>query len=176
MDTASQPRPFPPRRSPRSAQTFSRQFLIRHVFRAGAIVWVKHKNQDYYVVFKSHSRPNRGVQLPGGRVEKNENPAECVLREVYEETGVESKIVCPLGFLHFENKEDSYSNMQTYFIVKPTKPIDPYKIWKHVDMDYSKQDLEVWCVPVGRNPSFLSVGQDRIVHMFRKWLRDHKRG
>jgi 8-oxo-dGTP pyrophosphatase MutT (NUDIX family) len=155
--------------------TLQKQFSLRHVFRAGAIVWCKHKGKDYYVVFKSFSRPNRGVQIPGGRVEKYENVGQTILREVYEETGLRCEIVCPLGFVFFENKNDNYSNLQTYFIIKPIFPIDVFAKWKHIDRDQTRQDLECWCEPVEKKADFLAIGQDQIVEMFRKWLEDHKK-
>lgn len=152
-----------------------KQFSLRHVFRGGAVIWIKNKGKDYYVVFRSLSRPNRGIQLPGGRVEKRENLADTIIREVYEETGIQCRIICPLGYIYFENPSDNYSNMQTYYIVKPIFPIDVTKKWRFIDKDSTKQTLEVWCVDVGMEPKFLSVGQDTIIYMFRQWLKDHKK-
>ena len=48
------------------ATSLSKKFSLRHVFRVGAIVWCKYRGQDYYVVIKSFTRPNRGTQIPGG--------------------------------------------------------------------------------------------------------------
>lgn len=152
-----------------------KQFSLRHVFRGGAVIWIKHRGKDYYVVFKSLSRPNRGTQLPGGRVEKKENLADTILREVFEETGIHCRIVCPLGYIYFENPEDNYSNMQTYYIVKPLYKIDVNSRWRFVDKDSSKQTLEIWCEEVGKDPKFLSVGQDSVINMFNNWLEEHKR-
>ncbi len=157
------------------AFAINKQFSLRHVFRAGAIIWCKHKGKDYYVVFKSLTRPSRGVQLPGGRVERNENVAEAIIREVKEESGIESRIICPLGFVYFENPLDNYSNLQIYYIVRPVFPVDVFNKWTHIDMDYSKQHLECWCVPVDKPNSFLAIGQGQVVDMFKKWLIDHKK-
>lgn len=41
----------------------------------------------------------RGVGLPAGLVEYGEDPAEAALREIYEETGLEAKIVDCLGWI-----------------------------------------------------------------------------
>jgi 8-oxo-dGTP pyrophosphatase MutT (NUDIX family) len=155
--------------------SFSKQFALRHVFRAGAIVWCKYKGKDYYVVFKSITRPNRGTQLPGGRIERNENFAETIIREVREETGLECRIICPLGLVYFENPADNYSNMQFYYIVRPVYPLDVFKKWKYTDKDVTKQELEVWCVPTDKDPSYLAAGQDQVVNMFTKWLQEHKK-
>jgi 8-oxo-dGTP pyrophosphatase MutT (NUDIX family) len=157
------------------AISFTKQFALRHVFRAGAVIWCKYKGKDYYVVFKSLTRPNRGVQLPGGRVERTENVAETILREVKEETGLDVRIICPLGFVYFENPADNYSNMQVYYIVRPVFQVDVFRKWKHTDSDITKQDLECWCVQADKNPSYLAAGQDKVIQMFQKWLVDHKK-
>jgi 8-oxo-dGTP pyrophosphatase MutT (NUDIX family) len=163
------------RSDPAGVISFSKQFALRHVFRAGAIVWCKYKGKDYYIVFKSLTRPNRGVQLPGGRIERNENFAETILREVKEETGLECRIICPLGLVYFENPADNYSNMQFYYIVRPVYPVDVFKKWKYIDKDLTKQELEIWCVPTDRDSAFLAAGQDQVVEMFKKWLKEHKK-
>ena len=160
----------------RSTNTvYWKQFSLKHVFRAGAIVWYKFKGKDYYVVFKSISRPGRGVQIPGGRVEKFENVAQTIIREVHEETGLRCKIVCPLGFTFYENKNESYSNLQVFFLIKPVQDVDVDKKWKHIDKDVTKQELECWFVPVSRKEAFLLFDQGEVVRMFRKWLKEHKK-
>lgn len=157
------------------AYSFNKQFALRHVFRAGAVIWCKHRGKDYYVVFKSITRPNRGIQLPGGRIERSENFAQTILREVQEETGLECRIICPLGFIYFENPVDNYSNMQFYYIVRPIFPVDVFKKWKYIDKDMTKQELEIWLVPNDKDPEFLAAGQDQVIKMFNKWLEDHKK-
>jgi ADP-ribose pyrophosphatase YjhB (NUDIX family) len=151
------------------------KFNLKHIFRGGAIIWCKHNGQDYYVVFRSKTRPNRGVQLPGGRIERNENPAEAILREVQEESGIDSKVICPLGMIYFENQEDNYSSLQIYYLVRPEANLDVTKRWKYIDKDHTKQELECWFEPVSKDPEFLSAGQAEVVYMFRQWLKEHKK-
>jgi 8-oxo-dGTP pyrophosphatase MutT (NUDIX family) len=155
--------------------TVAKRFNLKHIFRSGAIVWVKHQGRDYYLVFKSISRPSRGFQIPGGRIEKYENPSDTIVREVYEETGLETRIVCPLGMMMLENTVDNYSNMQIYYILKPVNPINITEKWRFIDHDNTKQELECWFVPVDKDPSFLSAGQHNTILMFRDWLHDHQK-
>jgi ADP-ribose pyrophosphatase YjhB (NUDIX family) len=157
-----------------NAVTYVKRYSLRHVFRAGAIVWVKRGGIDYSLVFRSFTRPNRGIQIPGGRIERYENLAQTVTREIEEETGVKTKIVCPLGFAYFEDPDRDSSNLQIYYIVRPVHRVDVTKKWTFIDKDKTKQKLECWWVPVQEDTSFLSVGHDKIVHMFRDWLVDHK--
>jgi 8-oxo-dGTP pyrophosphatase MutT (NUDIX family) len=157
------------------ATSLSRKFSLRHVFRVGAIVWCKYRGQDYYVVLKSFTRPNRGTQIPGGRIERDENPATSVIREVQEETGVDTRIICPLGLIFFENPEDNYSNLQLYYIVRPLYPIDVFKKWRVTDQDQTQQELECWCVSTQYPTDYLAVGQGQVVDMFKDWLEEHKK-
>jgi 8-oxo-dGTP pyrophosphatase MutT (NUDIX family) len=164
---------YPKRESP--SVTICKRFNLKHIFRSGGIIWVKYAGKDYYLVFKSISRPARGIQLPGGRIEKYENPSDTIIREVQEETGLETRIVCPMGLMLVENKEDQYSNLQLYYILKPVYPININERWRYTDRDNTKQELECWFVSIDRDPSFLAGGQDKIIRLFREWLRDHKK-
>jgi 8-oxo-dGTP pyrophosphatase MutT (NUDIX family) len=155
--------------------TLAKRFNLKHIFRSGAIVWVKYSGKDYYLVFKSISRPARGIQLPGGRIEKYENPSDTIIREVQEETGLETRIVCPLGLILVENSKDLYSNLQLYYILKPVYPININERWRYTDRDNTHQELECWFVSVDRDPSFLALGQDQTVYMFREWLSEHQK-
>jgi 8-oxo-dGTP pyrophosphatase MutT (NUDIX family) len=151
-----------------------KKFNLKHVFRGGAVVWTKYKQKDFYLVFRSNSRPQRGIQLPGGRIEREENPAEGILREVKEETGLSTKILCPLGLVYFENIKDNYSNLQIYYILKTLKPINPAQKWHYTDKDNSHQELECWFEPIEKDLGFLANGQNEVIEMFKKWLKDHK--
>jgi 8-oxo-dGTP pyrophosphatase MutT (NUDIX family) len=159
---------------PPGASSVAKKFYIKHVFRVGAIIWTKFQGQDYYVVIKSISRPNRGIQIPGGRVERNEDIGKAVIREVAEETGIQTRIVCPLGMIFYQNPPDNYSNLQLFYIVKPFYPIDPTKRWFFTDRDATKQEYECRCISVNYPPEYLAVGQDQVVKMFRQWLKEHK--
>jgi len=160
---------------PVKGKSISKKFRLKNVFRGGAVIWSKYQGKDYYVVFSSKSRPNRGIQLPGGRIERNENPAEAVIREVKEETGIETRIICPLGLIHFDNEDDNYSSLQIYYLVRPVFPATINKKWKFIDKDHTKQELECWYEPIEKSPDFLAAGQDQVIEMFKQWLSEHKK-
>ena len=49
------------------------------------------------LVFDHRDFPEAGTQVPAGTVEDDEAPADAVLREVHEETGLASRVVRELG-------------------------------------------------------------------------------
>jgi len=155
--------------------SISKKFHLKHVFRGGAVIWTKSQGKDYYVVFSSKSRPNRGIQLPGGRIERNENPAEAIIREAKEEVGIDTRIICPLGIIYFENEEDNYSSLQIYYLVRPVSPIDVNEKWQFIDKDHTHQELECWLEPIDKDPEFLAAGQRQVIVMFQQWLQEHKK-
>ncbi|MBM3130912.1 MAG: NUDIX domain-containing protein [Chloroflexi bacterium] len=52
------------------------------------------------------AHPYAGNQLPAGTVEENEDPRDAVLREAREETGVNARVVAPMGYLDEELPRD----------------------------------------------------------------------
>lgn len=151
------------------------KFYLRHTFRAGGVVWVKHEGEDYYLVFRSLTKPSRGIQLPGGRVERRENMSQTAIRETKEETGLDTRILCPLCFMYVKKPEDNYSNLHIYYILKPTSPVNVSKKWLYIDEDPSHQQLECWFVPITEPLDFLAPGQAEVIKYFKRWLEEHKK-
>jgi 8-oxo-dGTP pyrophosphatase MutT (NUDIX family) len=59
------------------------------------------------------------IAFPGGRIDAGETPMQAALREAFEETGLESKYVQPLGYL------DGYLTVTGYFVVPVVARILP---------------------------------------------------
>jgi 8-oxo-dGTP diphosphatase len=47
--------------------------------------------------------------LPGGRIERGEAPADAVVREVREETGIDARVVCALGAVALESEGHTFA-------------------------------------------------------------------
>lgn len=61
---------------------------------------------DRLLVFEHVDYPEAGIQVPGGSVEPGESPADAVIREVCEETGIETlKLVGKLGEVYKDMAE-----------------------------------------------------------------------
>lgn len=51
----------------------------------------------------------------GGKIEEDESPHECVIREVYEETGLKLESVNFCGLVKYYLNEDYFENMYVYY-------------------------------------------------------------
>ncbi|MFA5272434.1 MAG: NUDIX hydrolase [Candidatus Omnitrophota bacterium] len=72
--------------------------VIKH---PGAVLIVPFLSKDKVIILKQF-RPVIDAyiyELPAGTLEKNENPAVCVRREMIEETGYKAKKITKLGFI-----------------------------------------------------------------------------
>ena len=68
------------------------------------------------------------IAFPGGRMDAGETPVLAALREAFEETGLESKYVEPLGYL------DGYLTVTGYFVVPVVARILPgFMLTRQVD-------------------------------------------
>lgn len=72
--------------------------------------------------------PNLGMRnLPGGKVEPNENPVIAAVREFYEETGCHGRIPALCGVMEFPDKGSvigCYNVTPTYRKGTPEEPLD----------------------------------------------------
>lgn len=61
--------------------------MIRHFTASGIVV-----NSDDKVLLVKHKKLGKWI-YPGGHLEPNETPDECVLREIFEETKIKAEII-----------------------------------------------------------------------------------
>lgn len=98
----------------------------RKVVSAGGIVIWRYNNDIFVCVVK---RRNKGVWIiPRGRVEKNENMEETVIREIKEETGIEAKIIKKIGVINysFYSPKDKvvYDKSVHFYLLKLENQLD----------------------------------------------------
>lgn len=68
------------------------------------------------LVFTHQDYPEAGVQVPGGTLEKEENPVAGVLREVKEEAGLEDFMqVSPIGEAQYVRREKQEIHLRQFF-------------------------------------------------------------
>ena len=73
-------------------------------------------NQNKFLILKYVNKDFVIWDLPGGRIESNENPYKTLEREVMEETSLNIKIVKPIGIWWFTNEQTSDQIYCTTFL------------------------------------------------------------
>jgi ADP-ribose pyrophosphatase YjhB (NUDIX family) len=83
-------------------------------------------DEEERVLLVKRGRPPGAGQwsLPGGRIEGDELPAEAVVREVREETGVEARVVCTLGVVAVASEGHSFA-IHGHLLVPVSPSQDP---------------------------------------------------
>lgn len=110
---------------------------------------VKHKVMAYIthgsrlLVFKQPDFPEAGIQVPGGSIDDGECPDDAVLREAFEETGLNGLI---LGSYLGDTEHDLSPFGRREFIQRHYYHLyadgDPPETWQHWENDPSEGDLE----------------------------------
>lgn len=67
---------------------------------AGGIVFRQREGKIFYLIVRAKPNPSHWV-VPKGHIEAGESPEAAALREIWEETGVQAKIIASLGTLDF---------------------------------------------------------------------------
>jgi 8-oxo-dGTP pyrophosphatase MutT (NUDIX family) len=67
-----------------------------------AVGYVLHRRRLVVFTHDHVSRDITGVQVPAGTIEPGESPADAVVREVHEETGLTARIVSSLGVERYD--------------------------------------------------------------------------
>lgn len=101
-------------------------------------------------------KDGRTYALPKGLVEEGEDPEVTAVREVREETGMEGRVVAPLGYTkyyYFSRKEDTrYFKLVHFYLLR-------YLGGSEEDHDWEVQGVE-W-VPAEEAPKLLSYKGER---------------
>lgn len=86
-------------------------------------VWVICRYQSKWLLTK---HLDRGLEFPGGKVEKNETAAEAAIREVHEETGGEVDQLTYIGQYYVKGKHDQLTKNIYYAEISGLAKNDHY--------------------------------------------------
>lgn len=108
-----------------------------------ASVWIVTKNTPKKVLLVHHKKYNKWIQ-PGGHIEQFENPLECAIREVKEETGLD------IGFLADQiqiiEDGDKFLPAPDFFMQQSIPAYQDQPQHFHLDINYvveiEEQDLK----------------------------------
>ncbi|MEH2389037.1 MAG: NUDIX domain-containing protein [Nostoc sp.] len=91
-------------------------------------------NKDELMVFTHTDFPEAGIQVPAGTVEESEEPSEAVLRETYEESGVQGVRMIELLGIYQYNMAPERDEIQERYVyhLELTEPTS--STWRHWEM------------------------------------------
>lgn len=125
-------RPHQRPRTPRLIPSMNRKTLKgQKQFTASA--WIITNKTPRKILLLHHKKMNKWMQ-PGGHIESNENPIETVVREVFEETGIE------ISFLHKKiivvDDEGSFLPIPKFIMEQTIAPHKEDPEHFHIDLQY----------------------------------------
>lgn len=134
-------------------------------------------HDDCLLVFTHDDVPIEvaGVQVPAGTIESGEHPADAVVREVWEETGIATRVVADLGVDYYDVWPSKAELHERHFFLLEPRDRDVPERWAAGESDPSgggpRQSWTCWWMPL-RQAHVLSVGfGSRIGSLFQHLSR-----
>jgi uridine kinase len=112
---------------------------VKRPVKRKAFAYMTHRHPELgerLLVFSHPNAPEAGIQVPAGTIRPGESPEEAVLREAYEETGLENlEIVGFLGerFRHATNLGRDEIHQRFFFHLRCSG--SPPAVWRHYEPD-----------------------------------------
>mgnify|MGYP000022790889 CR=1 FL=1 len=126
-------------------------------------------NGQRLLVFTHPLSPEAGIQVPAGTMQDVETPADAVLREAEEETGLaDLEIVSFLGQRYFDRRPDGQGEIHHRHFFHLTCPGTPPEQWDWIEADPSDSSGPIpfsfyWVDLSGDIPK-LAARQDELLH------------
>lgn len=99
----------------------------QHGWREKALAYVTRRPDELLVFAHTEEYPDAGIQVPAGGVEPGEKPADAVVRETFEESGL--KLTDPVYLGSFEWPTEAPSRIRHFYWLRA--PIDTPDHWEH---------------------------------------------
>lgn len=120
---------------------------------------------DKLLVFSHPYHPDAGIQVPAGTIKPGEAPEEAVLREAYEETGLDRlELRAFLGVQEFDFAPYGRAEIQHRYFFHLEFCGDAPSIWQHFESDPSEGgaepiEFELFWVPFPHSVPELAADQ-----------------
>ena len=89
---------------------------------AGGVLYRRVGGEVEVAIAEQHDRitANRTIRLPKGKIDPGESAEQAAVREVVEETGFQSRVVCPLGSAQYfyDDAEGRVLKRVRYFLME----------------------------------------------------------
>lgn len=135
----------------------------RHLHKALAYITC----DDHLLVFAHVNQPEAGIQVPGGTVDPGESPAQTVLREAREETGLSNlTLVSPLGTVDYDMSPFGRNETHTRHFFHLTTNHRAADRWRHYETSGGKSHpklFELYWAPLTHLPTLIA-GHGDLLH------------
>jgi len=112
-------------------------------------------NQALIIKRRPNDVHNPGTwDIPGGRLEPGEDPAQGVKREAKEEVNLDIEIILPIDVQHFTRQDGQVITMIIYLcrpVSEEVKLSEEHTEYKWVNLDNLDDSFPKWIVPVLKN-------------------------
>ncbi len=106
------------------------------VLKRKAFAYITHRGR--LLVFRHPLAPEAGIQVPAGTIEPGESPAEAVLREAAEETGLSGlTVACFLGERRRDMRDFGRDEVHHRYFFHLVCPGEPAETWLNYEQDPS---------------------------------------
>ncbi len=108
------------------------------IIRRKAFAYITHQNR--LLVFEHADYPDAGIQVPAGSIEPDETPEQGVVREAFEETGLEGLVM--VEFLGMVEYHYNYEEIAHRYFFHLTCDHKPPETWSHMEINRSDGNPE----------------------------------
>lgn len=105
----------------------ARTRAVEHGWREKVLAYITRRPDELLVFAHTEDYPDAGIQVPAGGVEAGEEPAAAVLRETYEESGLE--LANPVHLGSYEWQLAAPSRIRHFYWLEA--PLDTPDRWAH---------------------------------------------
>ncbi|MBI5931684.1 MAG: NUDIX domain-containing protein [Chloroflexi bacterium] len=103
-----------------------------------AFAYITHQNR--LLVFEHADYPDAGIQVPAGSIEPDETPEQGVMREAFEETGLEGLVMAEfLGMVEYHYNDQEIAHRYFFHL---TCDHAPPETWSHMETNRSDGNPE----------------------------------
>jgi 8-oxo-dGTP pyrophosphatase MutT (NUDIX family) len=89
------------------------------LFMGGAFAFIFNRKDQVLLLSERPDSRKYEWGLPGGTLEANERPLDCVHREVFEETGLAIEVKSPLCYLKWDRHESGRPILVAFYVAEP---------------------------------------------------------
>lgn len=111
------------------------------MIRRKAFAYITHQNR--LLVFEHADYPDAGIQVPAGSIEPDETPEQGVMREAFEETGLEGLVMVEfLGMIEHDLAIYGREEIHHRYFFHLTCDHKPPETWSHMETNRSDGNSE----------------------------------